>query len=242
MTNVQLFTNQAIAAASTGDWEGAKTFNEQILEIETANIGALNRLGYALIQLGNPRLAKHTYESVLAIERFNPIALKYLQLLKSKITPQIASVSDSSDFIEEPGKTRSTSLQKLADPAILQSIPTATKCALVVKNHRVNVITAGSNTYLGCLTDDLAFRLQKMIAAGNEYTVFVQSTTKKSCQVFLKETLHNPASPFATSFPLNTAARGAHQEDVLLDEAPLDVRETGDEVEATDAEEPDPME
>ncbi len=242
MTNVQLFTNQSIQAAATGDWTTAKSTNEQILEIEPNNIGALNRLGYALIQLSNPRLAKQTYEKVLTFERFNPIALKYLQLLKSKITPQSVSASDAGDFIEEPGKTRSTGLQKLADPAVLQSISTATKCALVVKNHRVNVITAGNNTYLGCLSDDLAFRLQKMIAAGNEYSVFVQSTTKKSCQVFLKEIVHNPASPFATSFPLNTQARGAHQEDVMIDEAPLDVRETGDEVETSDAEEPDPME
>lgn len=242
MTNVQLFTNQAIQAAATGKWDEARTSNEAILEIETTNIGALNRLGYALIQLGNPRLAKQTYEKVLTVERFNPIALKYLQLLKSKITPQSVSMTNPGDFIEEPGKTRSTSLQKLADPAVLQSISTATMCSLIVKNHRVNVLVTNSNTYLGCLPDDLAFRLQKMIAAGNEYTVVVQSTTKKSCQVFLKEVLHNPASPFATSFPLNTIARGAHQEDVLIDEAPLDIRETGDEVETSDAEEPDPME
>lgn len=242
MTNVQLFTNRSIQAAGTGNWEDAKKINEQILEIEPNNIGALNRLGYALIQLGNPRLAKQSYEKVLTFERFNPIALKYLQLLKSKITPHLVSPTNPGDFIEEPGKTRSTGLQKLADPAILQSIPTATKCNLVVKNHRVNVMVAASNTYLGCLPDDLAFRLQKMIVVGNQYTVYVQSTTKKSCQVFLKEILHNPASPFATSFMLNNAARGAHQEDVLLDEAPLDIRETGDEVETSDNEEPDPME
>lgn len=242
MTNVQLFTNQAIQAAATGDWEAAKTANEAILEIEPANIGALNRLGYSLIQVGNVRLAKQTYEKVLTIERFNPIAIKYLQLLKSKITPQSVSMGNLGDFIEEPGKTRSIALQKLADPAVLQSIPTATQCGLVVKNHRVNVVSTATSTYLGCLPDDVAFRLQKMIASGNEYSVTVQSTSKKSCQVFLKETHHSDTSPFATSFPLNTQARGAHQEDVMLDEAPLDIRETGDEVETSDAEEADPME
>lgn len=242
MTNVQQFTLQSINAAAKGDWAEAKQINEKILDLEPNNIGALNRLAYCEMQVGSVRKSKELYEKVLSIERFNPIATKYVALLKSKIKPQLLSTTLTGDFIEEPGKTKSVSLSKLADPAVLQSISTATPCVLVVKNHRVNVVTEQGATYLGCLPDDIAFRLQKMIAAGNLYSVCVQSTSKKSCLVFMKETHKNPNSPFATSFPLSGQLRTTHQEDVLLDEAPLDIRETGDEVETHDFDEREPTE
>lgn len=242
MTTISNFTSQAISAAANGKWDEAKDFNEKIIDLEPNNIGALNRLGFCFMQLGQNRKARECYEKVLAVERFNPIAAKYLSLIKSKIQPQLSSVKMTSDFIEEPGKTKSVSLVKLTDPPILQAISTATQCDLVVKNHRVDVVTTVGKQYLGCLPDDVAFRLQKMIASGNKYSVLVQSTSKKNCVVFVKETFRSPQSPFASSFPLSGSLRSSHQEDILLDEAPLDIRETGDEVETTDFEEPDSAE
>ncbi|MEP7167605.1 MAG: tetratricopeptide repeat protein [Candidatus Woesebacteria bacterium] len=242
MTNIQQFTIQSINAAAAGDWEEAKRLNEKIIDLDPNNIGALNRLAYCEMQSGSVRKSKELYEKVLSLERFNPIATKYVALLKSKIKPQLLSNTLSGDFIEEPGKTRSVSLSKLADPAVLQSISTATPCLLIVKNHRVNVVTEQGATYLGCLPDDIAFRLQKMILADNKYSVCVQTTSKKSCIVFIKEIFKSPNSPFASSFPLSNQLRSSHQEDVLLDETPLDIRETGDEVDTHDFDEREPTE
>lgn len=230
MTTIQVLTTQAIDCASQGSWENAKLKNEEILVQDPQNIGALNRLAFCEMQLEQFSKAKEIYQTVLTIERFNPIATKYLTMLKQRVKPaKVVQVNGSGHFIEEPGKTKSVSLQKLADPEVLQATPTATECALIVKNHRVNVVTK-AGTYLGSLPDDVAFRLQKLIIAGNLYSVAVQSTSKKSCVVFIKELFKSQTSPFAASFPLASGTRvNSHQEDVLLDEAPLDTRETGNE-------------
>lgn len=242
MTALSLLSTQAVSAASNGRWEEAREANEKILEIEPADIGALNRLGFCFLQLGDTRQAKEQYEKVLSIERFNPIAAKYLGLMKKKIKPQVESVRLTGDFIEEPGKTKSVSLVKLTEPDVLQSLPTAAPCELIVRNHRVDVVSTKNRQYIGCLPDDIAFRLQKMIASGTTYQVSIQSTSKKGCIVFIKEKTHSPTSPFATSFPLSGSLRSAHQEDILLDEDPLDIRETGDDGETSETEEPDSTE
>lgn len=241
MTTIQLLTNQAIQAAAQGKWEEAKSQNEAIIEIEPSNVGALNRLAFCELQSGKHSKARELYEKVLTVERFNPIATKYLALLKKKAKPVVGHAALTSDFIEEPGKTKSVALTKLADPDVLQSTPIAQTCSLVSKNHRVNVVT-DAGAYLGSLPDDVAFRLQKMLLCGTTYVVSVQSTTKKSCVVFIKELVRGQNAPYATSFLLNSQSRAHAQEDVLLDEAPLDIRETGDEAEENDVEEADPME
>lgn len=238
MSTYSQYTNQAIAAATSGDWTEAIAHNERILQESPDDIGTLNRLGFCYIQLGKVKHAKACYEKVLALEKFNPIANKYIQLLKGKIAPHVQSIQTTQDFIEEPGKTKSLPLLKLADPNVLQAIPVALPCTMVVKKHRVDIITTKEKQYLGCLPDDVAYRLQKMTAVGNTYAVVIQSTSKKSCVVFIKETHRDPKSPFATAFPL-TSMRTTHQGEIILDEAPLDTRETGDEIEAPEIEDID---
>lgn len=241
MSDTQVLTTQAIKASQEGRWKDGKDFNQQIIEQEPQDIGGLNRLAFCLMQLGEMNKAKKLYEEVLTIERHNGIAQKYLGMIKQKLDFVPPAARSNADFIEEPGKTRSVSLGKLADPDVLQRTPVASECELVVKNHRVDVRTLDTHTYLGSLPDDVAFRMQKLIKTGNTYSVFIQSTSKKNCVVFIKET-HRSEDALATpSFLTVSNQSPALQEDVLLDEAPLDTRETGnDETESeTEAEEPD---
>lgn len=244
MANIDLLTSQAITASTQANWNEGVTLNEQILELEPQNIGALNRAAFCYMQLGNFSQAKKYYNQVIELEKFNTVANKYIAILKQKDKPIPKVLATTyQDFIEEPGKTKSVSLQRLADPDVLQTIATATPCVLIAKNHRINVQTE-NGMYLGCLPDDITFRLLKLIGAGNTYSAHVQSSTKKSCIVFIREKFHAKNSPYATPFPLGSGQRGISiQEDVLLDEAPLDTRETGNESEEIELEEtPDPME
>ena len=241
MADTQLLTSQAIKASQEGRWKDGKKLNEEIVEQEQGDIGTLNRLAFCCMQLGEMNKAKKYYEQVLALERHNSIAQKYLGLIKQKLDFVPPSAKPHEDFIEEPGKTKSVALQRLADPDVLQRTAIASECEFIVKNHRVDVRTIDTHVYLGCLPDDVAFRLQKLLKTGNTYSVFIQSTTKKSCIVFIKETFRSESALSTPSF-LSTANQSpALQEDVLLDEAPLDTRETGnDETESeTEAEEPD---
>lgn len=238
MHSQQLLTQQAITASSNGKWNESISLNEQVLAEEPNDVAALNRLAFAYMQLGNMKKARQTYEKVLTIEKYNVIAQKYLGLLKKKVKPVVNTPQiGAEDFIEEPGKTKSVSLTRLADPDKLQATAVGTACKLVVKTHRINVVTQ-DGTYLGCLPDDIAHRLQKLISCGNQYSVRVQSTTKKSCIVFLKETFRSENCPFATSFVnTNTTRTHLHHDDVLLDETPLDIGDAEvdtEEMETTD--------
>lgn len=244
MNSIELQTSQAIKASQEGNWTEGKRINALILKENPENIGAMNRLAFCEMQLGNTSAAKKLYDGVLKRERFNSIALKYSTLLKQKVAFVPKTVSSPEDFIEEPGRTKSVALQKLADPDVLQAVPVATACVLVVKNHRVNVQLKDSKTYLGCLPDDIAFRLQKLIKLGNDYAVYVQSTSKKNCIVFIKEIVRGKDALRTPSFPAgNSHHSPSFHEDVLLDEAPLDTRETGnDETEMDIEEQPEFME
>lgn len=232
MSDIQSLATQAIKASQDRNWEQSIKLNEEIVELEQNNIGALNRLAFAYLQAGKTAKAKKAYETVLSLEHHNSIAQKYLALIKQKVDIIPPSAVSHEDFIEEPGKTKSVSLQRLADPDVLQRTSSATPCELVVKKHRVDVKTLESKVYLGSLPDDIAFRLQRLIESGNKYSVFVQSTGKRSCIVFIKEVSRGQGVHSTPSFPISNAQGPVFQEDVLLEEAPLDTRETGsDEVE-----------
>ncbi|PWU23091.1 hypothetical protein C5B42_04165 [Candidatus Cerribacteria bacterium 'Amazon FNV 2010 28 9'] len=226
MQSISQLTTLAVKSSQEGNWENGRDLNQQIVDQEPQNIGALNRLAFCYMQLGKTTEAKKTYEQVLKIQKFNSIAQKYLAILKQKgnFVPAVNQIQE--DFIEEPGKTKSVCLQKLADPDVLQGIAISTSCDLIVKNHRVNVQTKQGKIYLGCLPDDIAFRLQKLIKIGNTYAVFVQSANKKNCIVFIKE-LSRSKEALMPSFLATSSGLTGIQEDVVLDEAPLDTNETG---------------
>lgn len=234
MQSLQQLCAQAITSAKGNSWPDCIRLNEEILVLEPTNIAAMNRLAFAYMQHGKPKKAKEVYEQVLKLEKFNVIAQKYIKLLKARVRPVVTHHSlAAEDFIEEPGKTKSVALTRLADPEKLQSVAIGTPCKLIVKTHRINVQTE-DGVYLGSLPDDVAHRLQRLLACGNVYTMRVQSPTKKSCTIFFREVHHSPSCPFATSFPQNSIRVPILQEDALLSDIPLDTRETGDEGEEVD--------
>lgn len=58
--------NQAIQTALIGDWNKAIALNQAILEENSADIDALNRLAFAYGSLGNSKQAKNLYQQVLS--------------------------------------------------------------------------------------------------------------------------------------------------------------------------------
>jgi len=61
MSDTQVLATQAIKASQEGHWEDGRAANEQILEQEPSNIGALNRLAFCFMQLGDMNQAKKQY-------------------------------------------------------------------------------------------------------------------------------------------------------------------------------------
>jgi hypothetical protein len=222
--NAQTALLQAISAAKHQDWDAAVSFNLAILELTPTDVGALNRLGVSYLQLGKVSDAKKAFQSVLEMDKSNSIAKKNLAKLNSNHT-RVAPTFTQEDFIEEPGRTKTVELHRLAGKNILDELAIGQQCELKPKNRYISVESNG--IYIGALPEDLSFRLSKLIETGNTYTACIRSFSTNHCSVYIKETFRSAKNQDFHSFPptKNTLAAINEVDEHLLfdDEAPMAV-------------------
>jgi tetratricopeptide (TPR) repeat protein len=222
---------EAIAAAKNQDWELAVEINNQILERSGSDLGALNRLGLAYIQLNKPIKARQAFKAVLEKDKSNLIAKKHLANLKNK-NGAVSPVSNTY-FIEEPGKTKIAELHRLAQKNVLSKLRVGEICQLVSKKDKYLSVETQGGKYIGALPDDLSFRLNKLIKRGNEYLCLVHSFTESSCSVHLQETKASAKNKHLQSFPVgrlnNLSSLSADQEFLIEDDIPVETGEHEDD-------------
>lgn len=193
---------QAIAAALSNDWENAVTLNQKILQDNPSDPDALNRLGYAFKELGRIEEAQEIFNRVLTIDPCNTIATK--NLLKMNKMPsdtmhgteeKFVAVSDilngkvnPSYFIEEPGKTKTSNLIRIASKNIIANLRIGLRVHLLLKSRHTIAVMKGDDACIGYLPDDLSFLLTQYISGGNLYEVFIKSIEPNQVTVFIKET------------------------------------------------------
>lgn len=188
---------QAIKHAKEGLWESAIEANTALIEIDPKDTGAYNRMGVAYLQLGKQRLAKQQFVHALEIDKNDKIAKKQLERLKNNQSISPAFVSQH--FIEEPGKTKTVELTRLAGKEVLDSIHVGKECTLIIKNRYISVVV--DQKYVGALPEDLSFRLTKLITTGNEYSCAIRSCCGKSCEVYIREESRSKQNAQTHSFP-----------------------------------------
>ena len=180
---------QAIEAALSSNWKKAIEFNEEILKNFSEDIDTLNRLGYALFQLGKIKEARDQFRTVLRIDRYNSVASKNLKRLnkvkKIKLHEESISISPSL-FLEEPGKTKTIILVKIASQKVLSSLSIGQPVVLYSKRYSIEVRTE-DKTYLGAIPDDLSFRLKKLIKNGYQYKALIKNVKENFLSIFLRE-------------------------------------------------------
>lgn len=217
---------QAIDAAKKQNWEAAQLYNSQILEIADGDIGAWNRLGLARIQLGKKTDALKAFHNALAIDKSNPIAQKHLATLKKNQNIQVPSFS-ADQFIEEPGKTKTVELHRLASKDLLMTLNIGIECSLVPKNRYISV--EFQSKYIGALPEDLSFRLTKLIKTGNKYSCRIRSVSACNCVVFLKEIFRAKKNQDTNSFQLvksQITTINDIDDTFLKDDVPVQIVET----------------
>lgn len=231
--NAQTALSQAIAAAKDQNWSAAVDYNQAIIEQNSNDVGAWNRLGVAYSQLANHKAAKTAFQKVLDIDKSNPIARKNLAKLKNNQLPSVPTFA-TQDFIEEPGKTKTVELHRLAGKNVLDNLAVGAECNLIPKNRYISVEIKG--IYIGALPEDISFRLAKLIETGNVYYCCVRSFSANHCNVYIKELSRAPINKEVNSFPANkTTAAGLNDLDDLLldDEIPVEVVDSDTDVERT---------
>ncbi len=231
MNTLLVIQNRAIKAAQEERWQDAIDSNKEILESDPQNIGALNRLGFCYLQLGEHSKAKKTYNSVLSLDKTNNVAKKYLDMIeKSGAQPmKLPKALKHSDFIDEPGKTKSIPLVRLAGADVLEELSIGAECQFKASKTRISVQSEG--VYVGTLPDDVFLRLQPLVEAGNTYSIRLQSLKSGNVRVFVRELTRASSVSHISSFPTETLGVLSldHSELAREDEVPVMVSETGDD-------------
>jgi tetratricopeptide (TPR) repeat protein len=231
---MQDLTNKAISVALEGKWEEAIELNLTLLKKDQNDIATLNRLGHAYTKLGEIAEANKTYKKVLSLDKYNPIASKGLKRLKTK---QKAKTSETTipapaikaNFIEEPGKTKTTQLVRLADNETIANLHIGQPVFLDAKKRSVTVKTE-DGTYIGSLPDDLSFRLGKLLRGGNKYETLIKGLEGNAVLIFIREVERSKRHKNTPSFPsTTTSSYYADVRPAVIKEEPIDTRETGEE-------------
>lgn len=194
-------TQQSINAALSCNWQEAVALNEQLIEQDSKNTDALNRLGRAHFELGNLTKSKKSFENTLVIDPYNQIAAKFIKrieifrkkgtknhvpTLNNKSNIQSASINGDL-FIEEPGKTKLVGLLKVAEPQKLSLLSPGMTVNLVQKNRGITAMDH-NDEYLGVLPDDLSSHLLRLIKGGNKYQSCIKNIKNNTLSILIRET------------------------------------------------------
>lgn len=230
MSDTPAYTAQdAINAALEQNWNKAVDANTYLLSIHPNDIDALNRIGFAYIQIGKSKQAKESFEKVLSLDEYNQIAERNLIKLKNKGAIETnGSMVSPLMFLEEPGKTKVIPCINLAPAATLASIRCGQVVQMKVKKHTIE-LRDDQQVYLAALPDDISFKLSRFISGGNQYSVVVRSVVKNSLTVFIRELSRGEQFQHQPSFtPTSTYVATGKTDEVT--EKP-DITATGEEQE-----------
>ena len=176
---------KAITAALNSDWHQAIIINKLIVNEDSEDIDALNRLAHAYFENGDVSKATKTSKVVLKLDSDNNIAKKSLERYKKNVPFGSQNKPNVSSFIEISGKTKLTTLINLGSEKVYSSLNTGDEVFLNTHAHKISVTTF-NNKYIGKLTDDLSARLRLLIKNGNKYQITIKSVNKNIVKIFIK--------------------------------------------------------
>lgn len=198
-------TREAIALAMEARWKEAIASNKRIIDIFPDDVDAYNRLGRAYTEVGQYSAAREAYGHALGHDHTNTIARKNLARLAylkeeeaaatdgpRKVAPQL--------FIEETGKSGTTTLVELAAQEVLAKLSAGDIVNLQVKGSSLIVEDKGGE-YLGHVEPKLTLRLLKLIEGGNRYEAAIASVGIENLKIIIKEVYQDPSQAGRLSFP-----------------------------------------
>ncbi len=181
---------QAISFAMNSRWAEAADMNRRILELFPTDVDSHNRLGKALMELGQYSAARLAYEEALRLDPTNTIAAKNLQRLDKLIqegqtaAPPPAPV-DPRLFIEESGKTVVTSLVDIAPPEEIARLNPGDVVDLETVGSTVRLLEPNTGSMIGRLDPKLSQRVLKLMELGNSYTAAITAVDEQSVRVIV---------------------------------------------------------
>ena len=249
-TSLDPTIQEAIDAALNSNWQEALRLNLELAEKYPNDVETTNRLARSLAETGKFNQAKKLYQKVLRIDPYNTIAQKNLNRLSSMKkgdleTNQTTSSIKGDVFLEESGKTETTTIEDTAMSSVLAGLRTGDKVNLILQRNSITVISP-SGKRIGKINDLLAKRVAQNLRAGSRFEAFVKSILlhgeprgKKNSKVeiFIREIHRSPkisASPFTSKSSSFTPYVREEALNLLSNQAPVPTEsddETVEEVE-----------
>ncbi|MFQ5452034.1 MAG: tetratricopeptide repeat protein [Candidatus Paceibacterota bacterium] len=209
-SSVSKLHEQAIEAALSKDWKRAIMLNDQILKHNSDNLDANLGLGFVYLQKGDLKQSTKYYKKALKLDPTSIIAEKNLEKIKtiekhgqkkSKLANQ-EIILDPNTFINIAGKTKLATLTNIGQADVIAALSPGERVYLRIKKRRVEVRNSAKE-YIGALPDDLSKRLIFFLQAKSSYLVYINSASKNSVEVFIKEEKKNRRVAQFISFPKN---------------------------------------
>lgn len=207
--NRRRLTEQAINLALQARWEQAVEVNRLLVMHFRDDADAYNRLGKALTELGRYAEARDAYQHALDIDKGNTIARRNLDRLAILATSTPTGTAPRRDvqekidphlFIEETGKTGTTTLVNTAPADELARMTTGDVVYLKPDGRTLNVETA-SGVLVGQVEPKLGQRLLTLIQGGNKYAAALTSVDDHGVKIIIRETYQDPSQVGKISFP-----------------------------------------
>lgn len=200
-------SQEAISLALKGEWEQAVGVNQSIIELFPSDVEAMNRLGKALMEVGEYSEAKGVLERVVGVAPYNNIAKKNLARLSQleTVSPTTnrqvhKTVTAPQAFIADSGKSGTTVLQSAAKGPLVGSIAPSEPAKLVLANNLLNVYVR-DDEYLGRVEPKLGRRLSRLIQGGNEYEAAIIGVNDRGISIIIRETYRHPSQHDVCPFP-----------------------------------------
>lgn len=210
----RLRSEKAIQLAMQNKWQEAADLNRQILEHFPDDVDTLNRLGKALMELGQYADSRDQYFKATKADPSNGIAAKNLvrmtKLADDTASSPVVNVPhsqrvDPSLFIEESGKTVVTDLVDRARFAEIAMLTAGDKLTLSLDNGTIRLVMPGGGV-VGQLEPKIAQRVTRLVAAGNRYSAAITAIDEGHVRIIIREEFRDPSMRSRPSFP--TSAPG----------------------------------
>ncbi|MBI2858747.1 MAG: tetratricopeptide repeat protein [Chloroflexi bacterium] len=214
---------EAVDLAMAGQWADAVHKNRAILAAYPNDVDSYNRLGRALVEMGNYAEGKDAYNKALELDQHNSIARKNLTRMAAldaakaalrpkasagKVAPQI--------FVGEVGKVGVVQLTNAAPKEVLAKIATGDEVVLKVKGS-ILVAETAQGEYLGEIEPPHGLRLAKLMRGGNKYSAAISGLPDGEVKVTIKEVFQDPSQGGRLSFPTKaTEGYRPHVREALL--------------------------
>jgi hypothetical protein len=197
--DLKIKAREAVELAMGGRWEEAVALNREVIATSPSDLGAYNRLGKALLELGDPQAARGAFEHSLSLDPSNPIARKNIERLSDGTACGGSAPLSHKMFIGETGKSAQVALLGCAtDSARPYLVPGS---SVELRVHSSNLVAySAQGLYVGIVPPRVGHRLAALMEGGNRYDGAVVHSSGATVSVVLHESYQHPSLRSKTSF------------------------------------------